>query len=308
MSTSSKRGRRHGGAGFTLIELLVALVISGLLAGVLFQLIQGQERFVSFQSAREEVQQNSRGALELMASELRSVPAGAIDSAGANGIRFKLPRAWGALCRAVTVADPATVGVVFPPEGLPSDFPPSSYASTAWGIAMQGVAPREYVGSTLTGASNTTCPDMWADGDTQIRQVSYGTLSGAPGAPGAGARAFLYQTVRYDTRPASDAGLQGVWLRRQNGDGNMQPLAGPLKAGAGGDAAPEGLVLTYYCGTQPIPETQLVLPTTLRTIDRIKIKIAMQSRNKPGSGGRQVQTDSVTVHLRNNNDGGVPCT
>jgi prepilin-type N-terminal cleavage/methylation domain-containing protein len=63
-------------AGFSLIELLVALMISGLLATVMFQLMSGQGRFVEIQSAREEVQQNSRAALDLIGNDLRTLPGG----------------------------------------------------------------------------------------------------------------------------------------------------------------------------------------------------------------------------------------
>ncbi len=299
-------GSRTGRGGFTLVELLVALVISGILATVLFQLIQGQGRFVSLQSAREEVQQNSRGALELMTSDLRAVPAGAIDSAGPNGIRFKLPRVWGVLCDASLLTG-GDMGVIFPPAGLPNDVSTSS-SSSLWGVAVPGLATREYVAGSLTGVgtTNTSCAPLGADADVTVRQISYGTLSGTPNAP-VGDRVFLYQTVRYDTKSGSSGALRGVWLRRSNGDGGLQPLAGPLKAPADATTSTEGLVLTYYCGTKPLTEAQLVLVTNLRTIDRIKIKLAMQSRNRTGAGSLQVQTDSVTVHLRNNGPGGVTC-
>ena len=63
--------RRRSG-GFTLVELLVALVISGVLMATVFQILTGQSRAVAVQGAREESQQNVRGALEIVASELRT--------------------------------------------------------------------------------------------------------------------------------------------------------------------------------------------------------------------------------------------
>src|SRR5687767_12028100 len=63
-------------SGFTLIELLVAIVIGSVVVGSLFQMISGQGRFVELQSAREEVQQNGRAAVELIGSELRTIAGG----------------------------------------------------------------------------------------------------------------------------------------------------------------------------------------------------------------------------------------
>src|SRR5688572_28851170 len=62
--------------GFTIIELLIALVISGILALSIFEVVSNESEFVSLQSQREEVQQNTRASLELIASELRTIPAG----------------------------------------------------------------------------------------------------------------------------------------------------------------------------------------------------------------------------------------
>ena len=92
----AKRARRT--AGFTLVEVMVALLIALILSGVVFQLIRGQSRFVTVQSAREEVQQNTRGALELMASELRSIEPGGLVETDSNSVTFLLPRAWGLYC------------------------------------------------------------------------------------------------------------------------------------------------------------------------------------------------------------------
>ena len=80
--------RPLGRGGFTLIEILVALLISGLVVSSIFQVLQGNGRFVEMQSAREEVQQNARAALDLIAGDLRGVPPTAITVMQPGTIRF----------------------------------------------------------------------------------------------------------------------------------------------------------------------------------------------------------------------------
>ena len=66
--SSARTDLRRPGAGFTVVELMVAIVLTGILATIMFQLMQGQGRFAGLQDARQEVQQNDRGALDLITS------------------------------------------------------------------------------------------------------------------------------------------------------------------------------------------------------------------------------------------------
>ena len=89
--------------GFTLAELLIAVAILGFMMGALFTLQrQGQLAYLTG-SARVEVQQNARLALDTMISDVRSaLPVGgttqvitAIDNNCANGTPPSLPAAGG---------------------------------------------------------------------------------------------------------------------------------------------------------------------------------------------------------------------
>src|SRR5688500_12033257 len=114
----AKRLRRDR-RGFTLIELLVALMISSFLVTVIYQLMSGQSRFVRIQSAREEVQQNARAAMDVMAGDLRTVPPSAIQAMGPDSIRFYMPRAWGVLCNTID-SNSGTLWAIFPAGVLAS--------------------------------------------------------------------------------------------------------------------------------------------------------------------------------------------
>ncbi|MBD0320507.1 MAG: prepilin-type N-terminal cleavage/methylation domain-containing protein, partial [Gemmatimonadetes bacterium] len=197
MSSANRR------AGFTLVELLVAVVLTGLLATILFQMIRGQTTFTQMQSAREEVDQNTRGALELITSELRAVPSAGIVTASADRITFRLPRVWGILCA------PATAGranALFPPNSIPAEALSLDMAlNTSWGIAIQQPAsPNDYQAYTITGRydDDPACDANLGQPLVGANPVPDGqgfifTASSAP-ASALGGRVFVYETVTYD--------------------------------------------------------------------------------------------------------------
>lgn len=284
---------RRREAGFTLIELMVSLVISGILAVVIFQLIEGQGRFTSMQSAREEVQQNSRASLELIASELRAVPPEGITVAKDTTIDFRLPRTWGVVCRDLPAAD--NVAWIAAPAGtFPDPFPTNVELAegTEWGLALESATPGVYDTATISAVASNTAPCESALAISAAKDVSqyYGftvaNLSNVAGASGArnvvGARAFLYQRVRYDLGKSS--GYEGTWLRRRTLDGRSvpQPMAGPV-------VGSRGLSLTYF-GTAGA----LAQPVTPAAVRRVQVKVSMESRNKKLAQ----DTDSLVIHLR----------
>src|SRR5690606_941020 len=83
------------------------------------ELVGGQARFVEMQSAREEVQQNTRAALELIGSELRALPpGGALVRAADDSITLRTARFWGVVCAiggatSLDIALPALAGASF---------------------------------------------------------------------------------------------------------------------------------------------------------------------------------------------------
>ena len=163
---TSDRSRRAA-AGFTIVELLVGLVLASIFATILFQLVRGQSRFVAIQSAREEVQQNVRGALDIIASELRAVPAGGLMQGDASTIRFLVPRAIGVHCGGGT---PNAMTVLFP-GGLPAGTIPAGAQPTTRG---------------LLGATTTSVPAggvfAWS-GNAPVSQVNQVTAVAANAVP-----------------------------------------------------------------------------------------------------------------------------
>jgi hypothetical protein len=117
---------------------------------------------------------------------------------------------------------------------------------------------------------------------------------------------FVYQLVRYD---AAQGTADQHWIRRRSGTGTPEPLAGPLLRNADGSLNGNALKFTYFCNTTPLTAAQLAVGANLRTINRIRVAVAMQSRNKvtQDTRSRQQETDSMTVHLRNNPTPALAC-
>lgn len=290
--------------GFTLIELLIAAVLAGIFAIVLFSFVSGQARFTQVQSARQEVQQNTRGAIELMMSELRAVPGGGIEVASATELRFRVPRIWGMLCDSVVNG---AVTMVLPPEQAEGNIFPADFVtdgSVPWGIALRDTTVANsaaFSTATVTdtaGSNGSVCTANMGtvfNGTNPPRPlvVQMSALPARDGVPykgGEGGMAYLYQVVTYDVGSSSVA--PGTWLRRSlAADGSSpQPVAGPL---AEADADP--VSFTYLCGNAPIDGT---IAANRPFITAVRLATAMQS--SPSTRAvLQVERDTVTVHLRN---------
>ncbi|HSU13195.1 type II secretion system protein [Longimicrobium sp.] len=297
----SSASRRLGREGFTLVEVLVAMVLAVLLGGVIFEVVRGEGRFAAVQSARQEVQQNARGALEILSSELRAAQASGLVRADADGISFLVPRAWGVSCGGGSAAQRFAV---FP--DVPDAGALMFEVNTATGVLGNtgtdaapvwapnpnpDAAARATVNSIVTldlNAAGNACIGIRPNGDgATVRGV---TINGAnlPAVP-AGNTLYLYQWVRYDVRQDGTE----WWIYRSLGVGDgttQQPLAGPL-TGA------DGLQLTYFTANGAALAAPGTTLANLQQVARIGIRVKAASRTK----GRTNQVDelSASVQLRN---------
>jgi prepilin-type N-terminal cleavage/methylation domain-containing protein len=258
-------------AGFTLIELVVALVVSGLLATVIFQVILGQSRFARFVSAREEVQQNARAALELISSELRAVGEFGILNAAGGSITFMSPTTWGVVC-----GEDAGLVVAFPSGSVP-DIPDGNVdlsvrrrVNNAWSIVFVSGQAQRAVGVPAS------CTTLGADPAIVASQVIQ--FTGAENGASAGDQAHVHEQVTYTTGAA--AGVPGTWLLR-----NGAPVAGPLANG--------GFQLQYINAAGAT-----FTPTGMEDIKAVNIVVNMSSRARL-NGRPQDSSGAMMVHLRN---------
>ncbi|MBW3654627.1 MAG: prepilin-type N-terminal cleavage/methylation domain-containing protein [Gemmatimonadetes bacterium] len=269
--------------GFTLAELMIALVIGSILVAIVLQFVSGQTRTAAAQSAREQVQQNARGALEIVGSDLRGAIGKGLLRADEQRLDFMLPRRWGVVCG--TAGGTATTAL-FPI--IPGDPIPTGEGAGL--IVLRGTDWLPAVPTLATvvasvPAALASCPG--AAGNVQAVTLS-GT--GHPAAV-AGDRIAVYQLVRYDVGEAQ--GEQ--WIRRSDGAGiagrNMQPLAGPVDA--------EFVRFDYLRGNPPVSIGAAPGGAAAASnIEMIRFRVRTTSRMR-ADGGKQVEEDSVTVQIRN---------
>ena len=271
-------------AGFTLIELLIGVVVSGILAGVILQLVTGQARTTGIQFARQEVRENTRSALELMASELRGVSSifGGVVYAGSDTIQIRTPIAWGIYCdrqsgQTLARFDNTVWSAVSP--GLPSSF----------GVALQTVASPEtysYTDGVTQGTLGAlgACATMNADAATSVKAFSGVSTSGP--TPAIGNSVYLYRSVAYGDGVSGSSNVDR-WMTR-GVFGAAEPLAGPV----------ESLRFRYLNSAGDTIATPVADPTQIRSI---RVIIAMKARYRSEARHLSVarSQDSVTVSLRN---------
>ncbi|MEX2582607.1 MAG: type II secretion system protein [Gemmatimonadota bacterium] len=278
--------------GFTLIELLVAIVLGSIVTTVLFQLIAGQGRFVEMQSAREEVQQNSRAAIELISSELRSLPGGdALVRASADSVTMRTARLWGVVC---AVNSATSIDVVVPA------VPGASLATnTGTGIVANvgtAAAPlwTNAVSVTGIGGPVAVCGTSALPAGAETRTLTVASVPENAGtAAAAGDPVYLYDQVTY--RTGTSSGVPGLWIQRRVGDvgsSTNQPMAGPIQ-----DAG--GLRFEYFAGAATAPLATPILDAAARsTVTRILVSVDAVSRSDFG-GDALSRADTVVVALRN---------
>ena len=272
---------------------MVALLISGILITVVFQMINGQTRFAAVQGGRQEAQQNVRGALEIIASELRSAIPGAILTAGDQEITFMQPRMWGIVCGspawnqvdviypATAALDPfdtgATGGILFNTgsEDDPNWQPdPHTARATLAGVQV------------LAAPGGGTCGTMGASGNVAVARLTSAQNIAALAV--AGRSITVYTITRYDLGAAADG---RTWLNRSMGLNNQQPLAGPMD--------PAGFRFQYFAGTPAAAVAAPgATPAALREIRMVRVQVVAQS-TQPLDGRTQRDSGAVTVNLRN---------
>lgn len=286
------RGRpAHEEVGFTLIELLVALVIGALVVSSLFRFLTGQGQFVEMQSAREEVQQNSRAALELISGELRTVPRGdALVAASSDEITFRSARLWGIVCggsgSTLSVAFPIVDGANYTVNGGTGVI--VNLGTAAGPIWSNAVA----VSSNGISAASSSCDGAALPAGVEGRTL---TLGGTPqnGAttPTVGNILYVYDQVSY--RTGTSAGVPGRWIQRQIGSGANQPMAGPISEG---DA---GLRFQYFATGSSTPVATPITDAAVRaSVSRITVTVQSVSRHS-GDTVEQVKADTAVIPLRN---------
>lgn len=265
---------------------MVALVISGIVVGVVFDLMLGQTRFVRYLNAREEVQQNTRAAVELIASELRGVAPRGLEAAFRDSIAFRSPRVWGTICRrpdnltTVDLALQASLGISY---SVGSD-------DTRPGLVFETSTPGRdsrlwSTDRTVTDVSASTCPAQ-----TGVEMRRFTLAAGDTVGMRVGHTAYLFDRVAYSPGTSN---FPGTWIRRRVGTASYQPFAGPIRMV---NETNQGLIFRYYADeAELVPGSTGLTPLQRNDVTRIEVAVESISRGaKP-----QSKLERTSVFLRN---------
>ncbi len=288
---------RRPRGGFTLVELMVALVISGLVMATVFQILNGQSRAVAVQGAREETQQNVRGALEIISGELRTAFPQGILRADSSAITFMQPRAWGLVCGS---NGPNSIDAIFPSTQALGAFSAGSGVLVNTGApdwrprpaadagARATVTGLQTLGNGEAGACAGAAPNnVGASGDVvSVRITADWPIAGLVGNLAAAERreVMLYSMAQYDVAQSG-----GRWWLRRGG----QPLAGPL-------ARAQDFGFTYHAADPTVPVAPPgAAAAQLQALRMVRVRIATESQQKPSNDQPQRDSGTVMVMLRN---------
>jgi prepilin-type N-terminal cleavage/methylation domain-containing protein len=290
----------HKHSGYTLAELLIALTIGGLVMTLAFHALLAHGQFAGSLSERARIQQHGRGALELIAAELRSADPAGIAEANTSAVSFISLRTWGVVCRHTE----ARVSVLVPGSGGldPDDewlaVPPVG-SSLVWQFLpvadlTGSSSERAAAASECSALGASIIPSTGADSEARmygprVAQGTGGTLGLAAGEAGLeqGRPTYFFDRTRYDVATSSVG--PGLWIRRNSGPAmQMHPLAGPVRPG--------GLRFDYYS------EDGEILPSPVAEADRRRIRrvgVSIVAQSRPGAGALQQDSGYVLVVLRN---------
>ena len=211
--------------GFTLVELIVTMVIAVIIGVAFTRLMIHQSRFFDRQNTERQARGVSRGALNVMMSELRmvAVPGGVL-AAAPDSVVVRVPYAFGVLCGSSPAA--STISLA----------PMDSLAYTEGGVT--GYAWRDSTGNyTYQNASFSLAPGLTTDcAAANITTLPRGRVVTVtplvPAAAVTGTPIFLYRRIEFKFgESAALPGRRALW-RRNVGLNTSEELVSPFDSSA----------------------------------------------------------------------------
>jgi prepilin-type N-terminal cleavage/methylation domain-containing protein len=279
--------------GFTLIELMVSMIVLGIVAGGLVDLLRSQGRFMDQQEAWRSSRGVARSSLNRLYSDLRNVEAaGGVEAAAAGGkdITLRVPYAFGVMCSSTGASSTLSLlpvdSAMYAGPGL-SGLAWRDPTTGAYHYVTAGVALSAGTVANCTGASVTTLPS--------INGSPAGTIVNVSGAiapvPPIGTVFFLYRRVRYEFKASTVLpGRTGLW-RTLVTTGATEELATPFATTAR---------FNFYVVSSSTP--QAAVPT-LSTIRGLQLVLNGQSERAPrGSSAPKSTQLTTSVFFTNRTD------
>lgn len=309
------------GKGFTIIELLVAFVLFSVVVGSSISLLMSQRALYDVLGDRQALQRNVRAAVDLVASDLRSIPFGGVIEGREDSVVVRYPIRWGLVCGHLNKQAPSKDPLDPPPPPAPDAeiympiMADPIYAFTQTGLGFRGAdsvwvfideagtpQPWEdslYVESTVfctegPGAKVRTDKfdkegNLVEVGDTLLPQYrrffDYYTYVGSEAY--ANAQVIAYSTVTYRFGPSVfEPGTRALFRITSDGE---QELSGLFDSDSGFE----------YILENGVVHTNLP-PGQIANLVEIRIKAYATKDNVGGGATRTLDYDAtVGVPLRN---------
>ena len=223
--SGATRTRLRPRRGFTLVEIIVTMVIAVIIGVAFTRLMIHQSRFFDRQNTNRQARSVSRGALNVMMSELRmvAVPGGVL-AAARDSIIVRVPFAFGVFCAS------SAAGSTF------SLAPMDSLAYAEGGV--RGYAWRDSTGNyTYQNANFTLAPGLVSDCglvgiNTLPRGKAVTVMPVIHASAVSGTAVFLFRTIEFKFREsAALPGRLALW-RRNIGTNVSEELVAPFDSTA----------------------------------------------------------------------------
>ena len=294
MRVLESKSRAQSGAvrrGFTLIELLVAMVILGLVAGGVMNVIIASQRGSSDQAQRVDMQQNLRAANAILPAEIRALNAvdGDIKAMAATSLTIRAVRQLAIICTLPVTGAVLTGLTIVVRSPLYSSQRAFQQGDSLWVWYEGDVGTRADDGWMPALVTAPVIAQNCTDGTPGIRLiVTLGIvapkLNKAAVVP-VGAPIWGFESVTYETGAGSDS---RYYLNYTTSQGTA-PVLGPLP-----DV--NGVTFTYY-------DVNGAVTATPAAVAQIGLNVRTQSVNRIHKGsttGYAVDSLATRITLRNN--------
>lgn len=297
MSPMTPRTARRARRGFSLPELLISMVMVGMIGLVLTRLIVSESRSNNRQVLQRGARGVSRGALNIMMSEMRIAEQSTAFSAAQAGnapdpsptqVAINVPWAIGIRCT-------DTEALMMPVDSLIGFIGRNNNR----GIGVRNATSGEYAIQTGVRVVNSTLLPCTAAGivtagaaampGMQPYTIIGGTMAGPLGTP-----VMFYYQVRYTFKTSTTVpGRLGLFRQvfSWNASQQEEELVAPFGAGSG---------FQYYMGTNRMPGAAPADEDDYRDISGIQINLIGESeRNAQGRSNPESANVSTAIFFRN---------
>lgn len=278
----------RGRAGFTLVELIVAILISTVVIGSAWKLLTSNQRFYRSQSQIQDVQQNLRAAVQVVAGDLRELDAkgGDIISMGNNSITIRAMRGFGVVCKTNVGG-----GQIWLKNSLL--FMNGTIDPTKDNVIVfrEADSTRNSDDTWQRGSISSTATDNCADGTAGTRlSITLTNGNNLLDSVAIGAPVRIYERVLYQLYESNNVSWLGTDVQVSGNFNGTTAVAGPVRNS-------DGVLFTYYDSTGAVTGNAT-------SVARIDVTVRGQSAQPIMMQGRPTgpYRDSATVSatLRNN--------